>query len=60
MRWPAVFLALSFVIAEAAAQDAPILQLDTGGHMAVIRGLAFTPDGKFIVSAKSILGFCRI
>ena len=35
----------------AAAQERLILQLDTGGHMAVIRGLAFTPDGKFIVSA---------
>jgi WD40 repeat protein len=32
-------------------KDAPILQLDTGGHMAKIRGVAFTPDGKFIVSA---------
>jgi WD40 repeat protein len=29
----------------------PGLQLDTGGHMARIAGLAFTPDGKFIVSA---------
>jgi WD40 repeat protein len=29
----------------------PVLQLDTGGHMARIRDLAFTPDGKFIVSA---------
>ncbi len=25
--------------------------LDTGGHSAVIKGLAFTPDGKFLVSA---------
>ncbi|MGO9473359.1 MAG: PDZ domain-containing protein [Rhodomicrobium sp.] len=33
-------------------KDVPILQLDTGGHMAIIKGLAFTPDGKFIVSAS--------
>ena len=37
--------------ARAEPKDVPILQLDTGGHMALIRGLAFTPDGKFIVSA---------
>ena len=35
-----------------APKEEPILQLDTGGHMAVIRGLAFTPDGKFIVLAR--------
>jgi WD40 repeat protein len=34
-----------------AADEKPVLQLDTGGHMATIRGLAFTPDGKFLVSA---------
>jgi WD40 repeat protein len=34
-----------------AVEGRPILQLDTGGHRAVIRDLAFTPDGKFIVSA---------
>ena len=34
------------------AKDAPILQLDTGGHMSMIRSLAFTPDGNFIVSAS--------
>ena len=40
-------------VARAASKDAPILQLDTGGHMALIKGLAFTPDGKFIVSASN-------
>ena len=35
------------------AEDRPLLQLDTGGHMAKIQGLAFTPDGKFIVSASN-------
>jgi PDZ domain/WD domain, G-beta repeat len=34
-----------------AAEAKPILQLDTGGPMAAVSGLAFTPDGKFIVSA---------
>ena len=38
--------------ARAEPKEAPILQLDTGGHMARINGLAFTPDGKFIVSAS--------
>jgi WD40 repeat protein len=37
-----------------AAQDqgGPLLMLDTGGHMAIIKGLAFTPDGKQLVSAS--------
>jgi WD40 repeat protein len=36
-----------------AAQDqgGPLLMLDTGGHMALIQSLAFTPDGKQLVSA---------
>ena len=29
------------------SKNQPILQLDTGGHMALISGLAFTPDGKY-------------
>ena len=33
------------------ANDAPILQLDTGGHMGVIYNVAFTPDGRHLVSA---------
>ncbi|MGO9545474.1 MAG: PDZ domain-containing protein [Rhodomicrobium sp.] len=37
--------------ARAEPKDVPILQLDTGGHMALIKGLAFTPEGKFLVSA---------
>ncbi len=35
-----------------AAEDAPIPMLDTGGHMALIRDIAFTPDGGQIVSAS--------
>lgn len=42
-------LALGYRAAQAA--DAPILMLDPGGHMALIRAVIFTPDGKQIVSA---------
>jgi WD40 repeat protein len=35
----------------AVKQDLPLLMLDTGGHRAIINGLAFTPDGKQLVSA---------
>jgi hypothetical protein len=34
------------------SNDVPILQLDTGAHMALIKGIAFTPDGKQLVSAS--------
>ena len=34
------------------ADEKPILRLDTGGHMAMIRKIAFTPDGKQLVSAS--------
>ncbi|KOR31686.1 hypothetical protein TI05_12040, partial [Achromatium sp. WMS3] len=30
----------------------PILQLNPGGHMALIKDVAFTPDGKYLVSAS--------
>ena len=32
--------------------DAPLPMLDTGGHMALITGIAFTPDGRQFVSAS--------
>ena len=32
--------------------DAPLPMLDTGGHMALIRSIAFTPDGRQLVSAS--------
>jgi WD40 repeat protein len=34
------------------AADGPLPMLDTGGHMALIKGLAFTPDGRQLVSAS--------
>jgi WD40 repeat protein len=37
----------------AAAASAPILQLDPGGHMALINDIAFTPDGRYLVSASN-------
>jgi WD40 repeat protein/uncharacterized caspase-like protein len=52
MRWIAVVLGLLLAAAGARAEG-PILRLDTGGHMALIMSLAFTPDGKFIVSASN-------
>ena len=35
----------------AVGKDAPLLMLDTGGHMALIKSLTFTRDGNQIVSA---------
>ena len=36
-----------------AATDAPLPMLDTGGHMAIIERVVFTPDGKQLVSASN-------
>jgi WD40 repeat protein len=47
----AVTLAEHPKIRVAQEQGGPLLMLDTGGHMALIRGLTFTPDGKQLVSA---------
>ena len=38
--------------ARAEPKDVPILQLDTGGHMAKIKGIASTADGRQLVSAS--------
>jgi WD40 repeat protein len=38
-------------IQAAEGQERPLLMLDTGGHMTIIRALTFTPDGKQLVSA---------
>src|SRR5262245_1619213 len=32
--------------------EVPYLMLDTGGHMAVVKGIAFTPDGSQLVTAS--------
>ena len=47
-----VLLALGFV--QAARADAPDfhLDLDTGGHRAFIKDIAFTSDGQYLVSAS--------
>jgi WD40 repeat protein len=50
MRYCAIFLCLITCWA-AYADDRPILQLDTRGHMAAIGGIAFTPDGTKVISA---------
>ena len=52
MRWIAIFVCILMAGARAAAEERPVLQLDTGGHMAVIKGIAFTPDGRQLVSAS--------
>jgi len=52
MRWIAIFVCIFMAGAGAAAEERPILQLDTGGHMALIRSIAFTPDGSQLVSAS--------
>lgn len=35
-----------------AAEDAPLLALDTGGHMGTVSGVAFTPDGTQVISGS--------
>jgi WD40 repeat protein len=50
MRYFVILLCI-FIWGVARAGERPIPQLDTGGHMATIRGVAFTPGGKQIVSA---------
>jgi WD40 repeat protein/uncharacterized caspase-like protein len=49
-----VLLGLALLAGGARAQDAdaPLPMLDTGGHMALIRSIAFTPDGRQLVSAS--------
>lgn len=34
------------------AEPKPVLQIDAGGHQSLIRAVAFTPDGRFLVSAS--------
>ena len=49
-----VLLGLALLAGGARARDAGAVlpMLDTGGHMAMINGIAFTPDGRQLVSAS--------
>lgn len=48
-----LFLTLIVILAGSVAEARkPILQLDTGGHMALIRDIVFTPDGRRLISAS--------
>ena len=46
-------LGLLLLLATAArADETPLLQVDSGGHQALIRSVVFTPDGRYLVSAS--------
>ncbi|MGE0211497.1 MAG: hypothetical protein AB7S41_07370 [Parvibaculaceae bacterium] len=45
-------IALLFFSTSVQAADNVILSLDTGGHMSLIRSIAFTPDGRRLISAS--------
>ncbi len=49
MRWIAILVCMLLAGARAAAEEAPLPMLDTGGHMAKIQSIAFTPDGRQLV-----------
>jgi WD40 repeat protein len=48
----AIFLLMFGASSARAAEDAPTLTLDTGGHMAIVTGIAFTPDGTQLISVS--------
>jgi WD40 repeat protein len=53
--WLAPFLAALLLLlfaAGARAAEGPYLELDTKGHMALIRSIVFTPDGSELISAS--------
>jgi len=52
--WPVLILTafISIPPAPANASSAPILQIDSGGHKAIIGDVIFTKDGKRLVSAS--------
>jgi WD40 repeat protein len=45
-------LVLAWASVGRAAEDTPVLTLNTGGHMAIVKGIAFTPDGKQLISVS--------
>lgn len=45
-----ILAGLGLLIVSAAAAKEPILQLETGGHMSLVRSLVFTPDGQLITA----------
>jgi WD40 repeat protein len=49
--WVALLL-LVFTAGAASAGEGPYLELDTKGHMALIRSIVFTPDGSELISAS--------
>lgn len=58
--WRVVFVAwicsvTVMVRADASAEEAnaPVVELEMGGHLATINEIAFTPDGNFLVSASN-------
>lgn len=52
MRFVAtLFLGMLLLTGGLKADERPLLMLDTGGHMAMIHNVAFTPDGKQLISA---------
>ena len=51
-RLVAVLLMWGYASIVEAAEDTPVLTLDTGGHMAIVTGLAFTPDGTQLISVS--------
>lgn len=42
----------ALLLPAAARADEPLLQIDSGGHMATIRNVLFTPDGRYLISAS--------
>lgn len=53
IRLPVLLIAICTLLQSTTGygQDKPILMLETGGHQAIIKSLAFTPDGKYLISA---------